>query len=295
MPIVKVLTRGTPSYGSLVDYLMREGKGKDGKAPKVLTHNFRGTSRDEWIQEFIANEAWRQRPRSDQIYLYHEIISINHLDAENVTLEMLEDLANRYMDLRGRDGMYVAAFHEDKQPHIHFAVSGVKFKTGMAHRLTKETLRELKVNIQEYQKDRWEKEMSHSLPNHGAGMGYETNAEYFLQKRKTERTNVKEVIKEQVAELYAQAKSQKEFLELLRDAGLHHYERNGVPTGILHEDLKFRFSRLETPLDELPVDRTEEDKVLEEIRAIREGRFDVDRDEMDMERYIHLNPKSLFE
>lgn len=299
MPIVKILTRSTPSYGSLIDYLQKEGKGRGGTRPEIITHNFRGTTRDEWLQEFKENEAWRQRPRSNQIYLYHEIISFHHKDAATITRDMLEAMTEEYINLRGPDGMYLCAIHdfEDKQPHVHCAVSGVKFKTGMAHRLTKETLRELKVNLQEFQKDRWEKEMSHSLPNHGAGREYQTDAEYFLQKRKNERTNAKETLQRQVAEIYKEAKSQADYLQRLQNAGFLYYERNGVPTGIMLEDsdLKFRFSRLETPLEELPVERSEEERVLEEIRAIREARFDMERDEMDMERYIHLHPNSLFE
>lgn len=299
MPIVKIIPWSTPGYAGLVDYVQKEGKAKGGGRPEVVPHNFRGTTRNEWIQELKGNEAWRRYPKQGNIYIYQEIISFHPKDAKHITKEMLESMMHKYMDLRGRDGMYLCAIHDhdDKQPHIHCAVSGVKFRTGMAHRLTPKTMRELKVNLQNFQKDRWAQEMSHSLPNHGAGRGYQTDAEYFLQKRKNERANAKELLQKQVAELYAQAKSQTEFLERLRDAGLHHYERDGVPTGIYLEgsNLKFRFSGLETPLDELPVDRTEEDKVLEEIRAIREARFNRDRDEMDMDRYIHLNPNSLFE
>lgn len=294
MPIVKVLTRSSPnSYGSLVNYLMREGKGKDGIAkPILLTHNLRGSTKEEFIQGFLENESWRKYTRKDAVLLYHEIVSFGKGDVKNITTEMLIDLAEKYMDYRGRDGQYLAALHEDREnAHIHFAVSGVKYKTGMAHRLTRNDLALLKDNIQTYQH---KYDLSFSSPRHGLGKEYETNAEYHT-KRRNERSAAKVLLKEQVEELYKQAKTQPEFLELLQNAGLAVYERNGVPTGIILDgsDMKFRFSRMDIPFDELPIDRTEEEKVLNEIREIRENRYELDRD--DMERYIHLNPNSLFE
>jgi hypothetical protein len=296
MPIVKILARGTPSYGSLVNYLLKEGKGKDGRQPHILTHNFRGATPDEWIREFKENEAWRKHMRQNQTYLYHEIVSFsNKENPDTITREMLEDIAQKYMEFRGNDGMYLAAFHEDKDhAHIHFAVSGVKYKTGMAHRLSKDGMRSLKDNIQIYQQKRFP-ELSFSLPNHGAGKGYKNDKEYFLEKRKNDRSNAKEMLREQVATLHAQATNQQEFLELLRDAGLHHYERNGVPTGIVHEDIRFRFSHMDIPMDTLAIDLTQEQIALQQIQDIRRRRYEMDRDEMDMTRYIHLNPNSLFE
>jgi len=297
MPIIKVLTRSSAnSYGSLVNYLMREGKGKGGGTPILLTHNMRGSTKDEFIQSFMENESWRKYSRTDAIKMYHEIVSWNKLDAEKMTTEMLLDFAQQYIDSRGRDGQYLISLHEDenKHPHIHIASSGLKYKTGMAHRLTRTGLSSLKDNIEKFQAMRFP-ELSFSSPNHSANRGYKSDKEYFLEKRKNERASAKEMLREQVATLHAQATNQQEFLELLRDAGLHHYERNGVPAGIVHEDVKFRFSRMDIPMDTLVVDQTQEQIALQQIQDIRRRRYEMDRDDMDMTRYVHINPQSLFE
>jgi hypothetical protein len=83
-------------------------------------------------------ESFRQQVRSDQIYLYHEIISLSSYENEDlISQELLHDLATQYITLRGNDDMYIASFHEDTaHAHIHFAVSGVKYRTGIAHRLS---------------------------------------------------------------------------------------------------------------------------------------------------------------
>lgn len=280
--IVKILTRNSPSYGSLIDYLLKEGKGKDGK-PVVITHNFRGTTKEEWVQEFMENEAYRQHVRKDQIYLYHEIISLSSKENKDlITPEIMEDLARQYITLRGKEGMYIASFHEDKDhAHIHFAVSGVKYRTGQAHRLSHDDLYNLKDKFQEYHNDRYPF-LSFSSPEHGKGKQHTTNREYFS---KTKRTNVKDEIRTKIQSIVAEAKSQQHFLNLLREAGLHHYERGGVPTGVVYDDLKFRFSRLDVPFQEMPVDmglHKEEQEILDEIQSIREGRRERDQ-ERDIE------------
>ena len=276
--IVKVLARHNPSYGQLIDYLTKEGKGKDGK-PVIISHNFKGKSKDEWVKEFMENESFRQHVRKDQIYIYHEIISLsNRENMEMITQEILHDLTEQYIALRGKEGMYIAAFHEDKDhSHIHFAISGVKYRTGQAHRLTHTTMHELKINFQEYHKRHYPF-LSFSNPEHGKGKEYLTHNEYFL---KTKRTNVKETVKEKIHDLFKEANSQQQFLQLLQQNDLHYYERNGKPTGVVFDNLRFRFSRLEIPFDEKPIDTeiaSQEQKTLNEIRAIRENRAEKDRE-----------------
>lgn len=247
--------------------------------PVIITHNFKGLTKEEWVKEFMENESFRQYVRKEQIYLYHEIISLSNRENKNlITQEVLQDLAEKYISFRGKDGQYIAAFHEDKDhAHIHFAISGVKFRTGIAHRLNHQSLHELKVKFQEYHKGQYPF-LTFSNPEHGKGKEYVKDREYF---NKGKRTNVKESIREKIHSIFNESKSQQEFLQKLRDNDFHFYERNGKPTGIVFNDLKFRFLRLDISLDEKPVDieiQTEEQKALEEIQALRESRFEKDRE-----------------
>ena len=305
--IYKTLARhSTGSYGSLISYITKEGKGKNNGPVHVFTHNFRGGTPKEWIHEFKINESYRKHPRADQVLLRHSILSLSpDEDPQYATREVMEDLARKYIQLRGEDGMYIVGIHEEGAAHLHchIAESGLKLYTGMAHRMTKDDMHRIKVELQQYQKDKYP-ELSFSIADHGKGAEYLRDAEWHLKKR-NERTLSKETIRAKVAELYGQSKTQKKFLELLRDNNLHHYERNGMVQGLVDENgLKFRFSRLDVAFDELPVDvieKTEEQQILEEIqvlraaRGVKEREYEIERDEMDFTRYVHVNSSSLFE
>lgn len=280
--IYKSLSRSSPSYGSLLDYLQREGAGKDGGKPMIITHNILGSEREEIIQAFIENESFRKHPRRDQVYLYHTVIAFGKDDV--VTRDQLIDMARHYFTLRGEDGMYVAALHEDKHAHIHVMESALHLYTGMSMRMSKEEMAELKVALQDYHLTKYP-EITGSTVAHGSGKEYLKDAEYFMQKRNNDRTLIKQTIGQQIQEIYKDAQNQADFLSKLRDAGLHYYERGTVPAGVEVDGYKFRFSRLDTPFDQLPEqspEKTEEERILEEIQQLREGRS-TERD-LDFDR-----------
>jgi hypothetical protein len=277
MAIVKILSRHTPSYGSLIRYILNEEKiDRD----HVYTNNLRSNTVEGYAREFMENEAFRRQSRSDSVLMYHEILSFQ---AENspLTKPMLDELIRKYMELRGPTSVSVGAIHFDKENtvHAHFAVSGLHYRTGKSFGLSKAQLHDLKMRFQEYHRQKYP-ELARSLPEHGKGARYKGHAQWHAHNR--------EEIVEKVRELFPKSATQQAFLEGLRDAGFHHYERNSKPTGIEYEGQRFRFSRLleGKRLDELPVDRSEEEKALAEIRAIRERLSDREpgRDDWEPER-----------
>lgn len=276
--IVKILTRHSPSYEALIRYMLK------GEAHKeVFTHNLRGTTVSEWTQEFAQNESWRTRFRSDQTYLYHEIISFSANEDQTVyTPLMLADIARKYIEFRGTQGVYVGAVHKDKDHvHIHFCTSGLEFRTGKSFRLSRSELQTLKMKLQQYHIDRYP-ELVESICQHGTGNPYLTDRTWQARNR-AHRSTLKETITKKVHDSFQHASSKKEFLTLLRQAGLHHYESNGKVQGIVSEDgTKFRFSRLgitTEQLSRLAIDMVEEASVLALIRAMRQER------EQDIDRY----------
>jgi len=266
--IVKVLTRHSPSYKSLINYIIDGSKDKDGKE-HFMTHNLRSDTRAGYEQEFIENEALRKNRRSDQIYMYHEIISISaNEDIANITDTMLNDLAQKYISLRGSNGIFVGAVHLEKEHvHIHFISSGTEFRTGKAFRLSKHELQSLKIKFQEYHQKKYP-ELTESTVLHGHHAEYVTNKKWQVQHRDG-RQYAKEQIQATITECFLKATTQKEFLESLRNNDLHFYERNSTPAGIIYENLKIRFSRLGIQFDKLRPDRTEEEKALAVIQQLR--------------------------
>ena len=283
--LVKILTRHQPSYTSHMKYILHEDKTKN-KERQIFTHNIRSDSIEGYTKEYIYNEALRNNPRKDNIFLYHEIVSVSASDKEAVTKEMLADLARQYISLRGDKGMYIGSVHYDKEHiHIHFCTSGVEYRTGKAFRLSKENLHDLKTKFQEYHKEKYP-ELEKSFCNHGKGRDYATDKEWQAQNR-DKRALLKDELYEKVHSIYDHAKSEKDFLDRLRSEGFHHYERSNKATGIEYEDMKFRFSRLDIDMEDLSQrevmetekEKSDEDKAMEEIRSIREASEDKDRDD----------------
>lgn len=280
MAIVKILARHSPSYGSLIRYQLRYVL-NDAKADEaeVYTQNLRSTTIAGYVREFVENEAFRRQSRSDQVYLFHEIVSF-HAQEDNsmITRAMLDDLVGEYFRLRGETGVMLAAVHRDREHvHIHCCVSALEYRTGKSFALDKAHLRELKQQFQEYHREKYP-QLTRSFPEHGRGNRHIGHAAWHKQHRAE--------IADKVRNCFTQARTQNEFLELLRTNDLHHYERNGKPTGIEFDGSKFRFSRLlgeGQAVGQLPIERSEEEQALEAIRAVRARQVEREIEEPGME------------
>jgi hypothetical protein len=281
MAIVKVLSRHSPSYASLIKYILRyivnDEKTDMGQ---MYTNNLRSNTMTGYIKEFMENEAFRKYSRTDQVHLFHEIVSLGASEDKNViTPAMIDDLAREYMRLRGNTGVMLGAAHRDRDHiHLHFCVSALHYRTGLSFGLNKSQLLELKQSFQKYHTQHYP-ELTKSFPNHGGRTRTINHAQWHRQQRAQ--------ILETVQQCFVEAKSKLQFLELLRARELHHYERNGNPTGIEYDGTKFRFSRLlpDKQFENLPNDRTEEDKVLAEIQAIWERQRAQDNREIDLHEH----------
>jgi len=275
MAIVKIFSRHSPTYSGLINYILKAGKVSK---EEIYTHNIRSKDIVGYVKEFMENQAFRRQSRSDQIYLFHEIISF-HAQKDNAIISkaVIDDLVQKYIELRGSNGVMLGAAHRDKNHiHIHFCVSGVHYRTGKSFGLSKAQLHEVKVQFQEYHKVKYP-EITMSAPEHGRGGRNQSHAEWHRQQRQQ--------FIDVVRGCFGQARSQQHFLELLRDNDLHYYERNGKPTGVEYEGVKFRFSGLieDKQFDNLPFDRNEEEQVLAEIRAIRALQQNQDQRNRDLD------------
>lgn len=268
MAVIKILARHNPSYESLINYILRESKND---TPQVFTHNLRSTTPEGWTQEFLGNESNRKYPRKDQVFLYHEIISFSNLDTEKISPEILNDIAQKYMQLRGEMGLFLGAVHNDMEhTHIHFCTSGTKLYTGRAMRLSRNELKELKVSFQDHHLEKFP-QIEKSTCEHGSNKPRKKNSKYQKQKRET----LKLEVAEKVSLCLEKARTQQEFMMLLQQYNIPHYERTkGQLTGV-EAGTKFRFTKLGIDIEKLkalPIDMTEEQKALKEIQALRQLR-----------------------
>jgi len=244
--IVKIKLHKRPVYGGLLKYMLNDKARLFDKEKRsfAISHNLKGNSIAEWAKQFKANEQYRLRKRSDSVLISHEILSWHRDDAKHITLTKMEAMAREYIRQRNPKGMYVAVPHFDKNHyHIHICAAGIEFKTGKSLRLSKQDLLKLKNGIQQFQIEHFP-ELSKSVVEHGKRSKAISSEKEYQVKLRTGRESGKEHLISVLNSCYTKAKSKESFFQLLKQSGLTTYERGGKMTGVVHDNYKFRFSRL---------------------------------------------------
>ena len=168
--ILKHLTiKNRGGVAKLLSYLhhspdrLRDAEGKS----FAIRHNLRGDSPDSWIQEYLDNEEGRLTLRSDSVFMNHVIISFHADDREQLSQEILQDIAQKYIDLAAQDALVVAVPHHDRDHlHVHLAISGIDCFEGKSLRMSQADFAQTKEKLQDYQREKYP-ELEHSIVEHG--------------------------------------------------------------------------------------------------------------------------------
>jgi len=278
--ILKNLTRRN-NTGQLVNYLFKKEKDK----PKpILKHNLRSRTTKGWTKEFDKNFEIRLHKRKDNIRLHHTIISFSNKDKQNIKPDLLKDITRRYIELRGKENIYLASSHNDKEHiHLHIVMSSTKLITGESNRITRQEFKELKLTLDAYQKEKYP-ELIHSLPHHGKSKKLQlTDPEQKLQYREGKLSKKQELF--QIVEtVFNRSKSVDNFLSELKSEGYNSYSRGGKIYGLEDETGNhYRFKTLGfdlNKLEELTQQAQTEAKQLQELSSLRESK-NQDREQED--------------
>ncbi|MFZ1424803.1 MAG: relaxase/mobilization nuclease domain-containing protein [Saprospiraceae bacterium] len=284
--ILKNLTRRS-NTGQLVNYLFKQEK--DNKLKPIIKHNLRSRTTKGWTKELDKNFELRLNRRKDSIRLHHTIISFSNKDKKQINLDLLKDITKKYIELRGKDNIYLASSHHDKEHiHLHIVMSATKYMTGETNRISKSEFKGLKLALDAFQKEKYP-ELSHSLPNHGKSQKIQlTEQEHQLQSWEG-KLSQKQQILETVEAVYSKSKSLDDFLSQLKSEGYEPYYRAGNLYGVEDGGRNFRFKTLgfdKDKLDELNKQPDNAEKELHEIRNLRESKSDEKEQEEKCERSI---------
>lgn len=284
--ILKNLTRRNNTH-QLVEYLFKHEK--DQKPHPVLKHNMRNRSIKGWAKELDKNESLRIQRRKDNIKLNHTIISFSNKDKEQITDKLLIDISKKYIELRGRDNMYLASSHNDKDHiHLHIVMSATKYMTGEPNRISKKEFHELKLALDEYQKERYP-ELVHSIPKHEKSLTGQLIQKEHQPPSLEGKLSQKQQILETVESVYSKSKSLDDFLSQLKSGGYEPYYRGGNLYGIEDEGRNFRFKTLgfdKDKLEELDRQPDNEAKELQGISDLRDSKSEEKEPEDEIERSI---------
>jgi len=244
--IIKIKSFKKPEFRNLLNYMLNDENRLYNKKNRsfLIKHNLRGRSIDKLVTQFTENEKFRKRKRKDSVILTHEIISFHKDDSEHITIKKLEEIAREYINKRNINGLYLAVPHFDKEHyHIHICASGIDYRVGKSLRMSKAGFQKLKRDIQKYQVQRFP-ELSNSLVEHDKKSKARTSEQEYQQKLRTGRVSKKEAIIKTLDACLESSHSKIEFFQNLKNTGLKTYVRGGKITGVLKDNMKFRFSRL---------------------------------------------------
>ncbi|MBL7821295.1 MAG: relaxase/mobilization nuclease domain-containing protein [Saprospiraceae bacterium] len=286
--ILKNLTRRS-NTGQLVNYLFKQEK--DNKPKPILKHNLRSRTTKGWTKELDKNFELRLNKRKDNIRLHHTIISFSNKDKNQVNPELLKDITKKYIELRGKENIYLASSHHDKEHiHLHIVMSATKLITGESNRISRQEFKDLKLALDAYQKEKYP-ELIHSLPAHGRSQKLQlSDPELKLQDREGKLSQKQELL-ETVQTVFDRTKSLDNFLSELKSEGIKTYDRGGKVYGV--EDETGRHYRFKTlgfdlkKLEELNRQAQVEAKQLQELASLRDAKNpDREQDNEGLEREI---------
>ncbi|MCW3120849.1 MAG: hypothetical protein JWQ38_341 [Flavipsychrobacter sp.] len=252
----------------------------------IIKNNIRSRSIPGYIKEFERNESFRLHARSNNVLAHHHVISFNKLDSPNITGKMLKDIAQKYMSLK-ESSLFLGAVHHDKDHvHIHLIQSGVQYCTGIANREPKEKFLRTIDTMQRYQLEMYP-QLSHSRVSEHAKSSNEKASEKNI--KTLERCVDKNALLGLLEAIHSKASSTEHFLDMVTKAGHEVYYRNGKLQGIKYEgERKFRFSTLgyKEKLQELGKSKADQERALQEIQELRNGRVQETHRRKEVEAII---------
>ena len=241
--IVKLHRWKKPDFNKLISYIDKD-KGRSKDNTHAIFHNISETTVPGAIRDFQENDCYRKK-RKNGVSVYHEIISFHENDSSKITPEILEDIARKYIQIRGESALCFAKPHlHDKHLHIHFAFSGTECFSSKTLRLNNKDFRRVKMQIEAYQLKKYP-ELTHSIVYHKSKRKKKNRSdrEYQLKKR-TDRETDKEIIQKLFEKAFRKSNSFEIFLETLTKRGIEIYKYRERINGIIYNDRKYKFSSL---------------------------------------------------
>lgn len=258
------------SAGSrLLNYITRPQavmKDKNGNVIFVK-HNIQGHTLEDFLKAFHENEKNRQYSHSKCNYFYHDFIAFNPNDTKHLTPEILEDLTQKYLELRAATGMGVAVFHKDKHRHAHILLSAVELETGRALRLSKADFDKVKQELQAYQMEKYP-ELAESVIDFDKPTRQSITDKEVQMKARTGKLTRKEELKNILNLSFEKSITLEDFYSYIRERGLSIYERRDMK-GITDEGKRYRFDTLGYGEDKIKELTTRSER-MSDLQFIRE-------------------------
>lgn len=257
-------------YKQLIDYIFDDKGRINNQNTFTIWHNLKSTNKNEVIQEFIENDQYR-KIRKRGVVLYHEIVTFHPDSKSELNLVILEDIANKFIELRGKNALCLAKPHiENDNIHIHFVFSGTEYKSAKTLRLDNKSFKSLRLNMELYQQKYPELDSSIVYLNKWQKnrlMEQDTikqSENEFQLKKRTKKQSKKDLVKLLVHDCYHQSSGKEDFFQQLIEKGLELYKYRQKINGLKDkEGRKHRFSSLSLGDKEMALLEKNADRMME--------------------------------
>ena len=271
-------------YKKLIDYTFSDkGRAQEEKAWSFF-HNLSTFTPDGIETAFEENNTFRKK-RVNGIALRHLILSFSPDDTPYLTPEIIQDLVEKFLELRGEKGIVIGRLHEhDKHIHVHLLISGNQYRSPKSTCMSKKDFLDVHRELEIYQKRPYP-QLKHSLvkiekrPRDPERIKPLSELELKMKERLGKKLTKKERFRQRIKTFLDQAKSTVELYDLLEKNGFELYQYRKRINGILKDGIKFRFTTLgikPSIIRELDRERTKRLSVLQATR-ISMNRKDIQR------------------
>jgi len=223
---IKTATYRAKRFREVIEYINHDKGRIDEQNTFTIKHNLRSDTLEGIIKEFQDNDLYRKK-RKRGIVLYHEMLSYHPEDKHKISMDILEQTAQKFIELRGQHALCFAKPHiENDNIHIHFCFSGNELNSSKTLRLEKKRFRAIRLEMERFQNrfpelsnsivylNKWEKDKVISQEK-----SIETRKETQLKKRTGKKSN-KEIVSELLQNCYQESISKDDFFQRLIDRGL---------------------------------------------------------------------------
>lgn len=200
-------------------------------------------NKKELVNEFMDNTKHLSKSRG-KVYLYHEVISL-----ENTTLDLeksqniLFDLASKYINLRASNHLIYWTIHNDtNNPHIHLVISSNEIEWNKRVRLSKKVFWLIQEELENYKNEHYKELEQSNIYNKSKIHSKSKRIEQEI-KHKRKKVPKKELIKEELNQIFARSQSIKALENTLKLSNYKLYE-NGSTLWVIYEDKKYRLKTL---------------------------------------------------
>lgn len=253
--IIKSMSRKTPSFSQLIDYIEDSEKSKHASRRFSVFHNVFGHTSEALKKAFTDNASYL-KARKDGAYLYHEIISIKrtHSLSEEAQKKILQKMVQEYLTLRAKNQLAYAVLHDDNPDslHFHLVISANEYKGEQRKWFYKADFANIQTHLERHVLTHYP-ELNQQAVFYGNLTAEEKEAKQQKArlsqkgaelKRRTGKTPKRDEVKETLEAIFSHSTTPQDFTESMKQAGFTFYQR-GKHAGIQDRDgNKYRFATL---------------------------------------------------